>query len=140
MIRASNKSGLGPIVVGEGEHTYEVEHDWGRLPPELAYGNTHGFIGSYTKTSHSISCIVLGQEGGEMQRDYHYSAARDAAALDANRAGRRGDHARRAGHAHLTARIRVRPARTRVDTDLDERHARAARDSGEAGRRSDRAW
>ena len=42
MIRASNKSGLGPIVVGEGEHTYEVEHDWGRLPPELAYGNTHG--------------------------------------------------------------------------------------------------
>jgi len=42
-----------------------------------AYGNTHGFIGSYAKTSHSISCVVLAEENGEMQRDYHYDAARD---------------------------------------------------------------
>lgn len=47
-----------------------------------AYGNTHGFIGSYTKSSHSISCVVLGSENGEMQRDYYYSAARDAADLE----------------------------------------------------------
>ena len=47
-----------------------------------AYGNTHGFIGSYTKTSHSISCVVLASENGEMQRDYYYSAARDAADLE----------------------------------------------------------
>jgi PmbA protein len=55
-----------------------------------AYGNTHGFIGSYTKTSHSISCVVLSQEGDEMQRDYYYSAARDAADLeDLERIGQR---------------------------------------------------
>ena len=48
-----------------------------------AYGNTHGFLGSFTKTSHSISCIVLGGENGEMQRDYYYSATRDPAALEA---------------------------------------------------------
>ena len=42
MIRASSKSGLDPIVLGEGEHSYEVQHDWGRLPPKIAYGNTHG--------------------------------------------------------------------------------------------------
>ncbi len=47
-----------------------------------AYGNTHGFIGSYTKTSHSISCVVLASEGGEMQRDYYYSAARDPGDLE----------------------------------------------------------
>lgn len=48
-----------------------------------AYGNTHGFIGSYTKSSHSINCVVLGSVNGEMQRDFHYSAARDPADLEA---------------------------------------------------------
>ena len=43
-----------------------------------AYGNTHGFIGSYSKTSHSITCVLLAEEGGVMQRDYHYTAARHA--------------------------------------------------------------
>ena len=47
-----------------------------------AYGNTHGFIGSFSKTSHSISCVVLGEADGEMQRDYHYSAARDSTELE----------------------------------------------------------
>lgn len=47
-----------------------------------AYGNTHGFIGSYRKTSHSISCAVVGNTDGHMERDYHYSAARDAADLE----------------------------------------------------------
>lgn len=43
-VRASNKSGLGPVVVGQGDHTYECLHDWARLPPDsgLAFGNTHG--------------------------------------------------------------------------------------------------
>ena len=47
-----------------------------------AYGNTHGFVGSYAKSSHSISCVVLASDEGEMQRDYFYSAARDAAELE----------------------------------------------------------
>lgn len=41
-IHASNKSGKGPIIVGTGDHTYEVIHDWGTLPKTIAYGNTHG--------------------------------------------------------------------------------------------------
>lgn len=41
-----------------------------------AYGNTHGFVGSYSKTSHSITCILLAEQDGVMQRDYHYTAAR----------------------------------------------------------------
>jgi PmbA protein len=51
-----------------------------------AYGNTHGFTGSYTKTSHGISCVVLSNEAGEMQRDYYYSTARDPADLEDIRA------------------------------------------------------
>ncbi|MGI9272809.1 MAG: metalloprotease PmbA [Woeseiaceae bacterium] len=46
-----------------------------------AYGNTHGFVGSYSKSSHSMSCVVLGNENGDMQRDYYYSSARDPADL-----------------------------------------------------------
>ena len=47
-----------------------------------AYGNSHGFTGSFSKTSHSISCVVLGSADGEMQRDYYYSTARDPAELE----------------------------------------------------------
>jgi PmbA protein len=47
-----------------------------------AYGNSHGFIGSFSKTSHSMSCVVLGSADGEMQRDYYYSSARDPAELE----------------------------------------------------------
>ena len=43
-----------------------------------AYGNTHGFLGSYAKTSHSITCILLAGTDGDMQRDYYYTSARSA--------------------------------------------------------------
>jgi PmbA protein len=47
-----------------------------------AYGNTHGFMDSYAKSSHSITCVLLAGQNGDMQRDYQYSAARDASELD----------------------------------------------------------
>lgn len=47
-----------------------------------AYGNTHGFVGSYPRTTHSISCSVVGESDGDMERDYHYSTARDAGELE----------------------------------------------------------
>ena len=28
-------------ILGEGEHTYECIHDWGELPANIKYGNTH---------------------------------------------------------------------------------------------------
>lgn len=49
---------------------------------ERCYGNSHGFIGSVASSSHSVSCAVLGVSGDEMQRDYHYSVARDPADLE----------------------------------------------------------
>jgi PmbA protein len=41
------------------------------------YGNTHGFIGGYPTTSHTLSCVVLAGTGEDMQRDYWYSSSRD---------------------------------------------------------------
>lgn len=42
-----------------------------------AYGNTHGFTGSYSRTSHNITCVVLAESEGVMQRDYYYTTSRD---------------------------------------------------------------
>ena len=47
-----------------------------------AYGNTHGFLASFPRSSHSISCMVIGEADGDMQRDYFYSTSRDSALLD----------------------------------------------------------
>ena len=46
------------------------------------YGNTHGFVGGYPTTSHSVSCVVLAGKGEDMQRDYWYSSSRDWQELD----------------------------------------------------------
>ncbi|HEX2243409.1 MAG TPA: metalloprotease PmbA [Gammaproteobacteria bacterium] len=46
------------------------------------YGNTHGFIGGYRATRHSLSCAVIGKQMNHMQRDYWYSVARDSRLLD----------------------------------------------------------
>ncbi len=41
-VHAGNKSGLGALITGKDDHTYEMIHDWGDLPTGMAYGNTHG--------------------------------------------------------------------------------------------------
>ncbi|MGR8940791.1 MAG: metalloprotease PmbA [Gammaproteobacteria bacterium] len=40
-------------------------------------GNTLGFLQGSMSTRHSISCSVLAERGGSMQRDYWYSVARN---------------------------------------------------------------
>ena len=50
------------------------------------YGNTHGFVGGYPTTSHSLSCVVLAGSGDEMQRDYWYTSSRDWRELDGGEA------------------------------------------------------
>ncbi len=46
------------------------------------YGNSLGFLHGYASTRHSISCSVLGERNGDMERDYWYSVARDQKNLD----------------------------------------------------------
>ena len=42
ILGATNKSGSKPPVLGSGSHVYECIHDWGELPQDIKYGNTHG--------------------------------------------------------------------------------------------------
>ncbi|MDH5377709.1 MAG: metalloprotease PmbA [Gammaproteobacteria bacterium] len=46
------------------------------------YANSHGFIGGYPTTRHSISCTVIGKESDTMQRDYWFSTSRMASGLE----------------------------------------------------------
>ena len=40
------------------------------------YGNTQGFVGGYPFSRHSLSCMVMAQDGESMQRDYWYDSSR----------------------------------------------------------------
>lgn len=42
------------------------------------YGNSHGFLGAYSRSSHSITAVVLAESDGTKQRDYHYTSSRVA--------------------------------------------------------------
>ena len=49
------------------------------------YGNTHGFLQTQQRTRHSISCSVVGESDGNMQRDYWYDVSRNPNQLDTAR-------------------------------------------------------
>ncbi|MCH7662400.1 MAG: metalloprotease PmbA, partial [Chloroflexi bacterium] len=46
------------------------------------YGNTHGFVGNYTSTRHNISCAVIAEQDGAMQRDYWFTTSRNPEDLE----------------------------------------------------------
>ncbi|SDI40623.1 microcin-processing peptidase 1. Unknown type peptidase. MEROPS family U62 [Ferrimonas sediminum] len=46
------------------------------------YGNSHGFIGSYASSRHSLSCVLIGKDEHGMERDYDYTVSRRFDALD----------------------------------------------------------
>ena len=71
------------------------------------YGNSHGFIGGYPSSRHSLSCAVVGEQDHAMQRDYWYTTARRADDLEAAAAV-----GRRAGERTL-ARLGARRISTR---------------------------
>jgi PmbA protein len=46
------------------------------------YANSHGFVGGYPTTTHSISCSVVAQSNDSLERDYWYSVSRVPGELD----------------------------------------------------------
>lgn len=42
ILAATDKAGTKKPIIGSAEHTYEVTHEWGDLPTDIQYGNTHG--------------------------------------------------------------------------------------------------
>lgn len=46
------------------------------------YANSHGFVGLFPYTRHEISCVLVGKDKDEMQRDFYYTVATDPAELE----------------------------------------------------------
>src|SRR5215468_7595205 len=89
--RVSNSEGAG---VGSQRHTG-------------VYGNSLGFLAGYSSTSHSTSCTLIAQAGGDMQRDYWWSVARDPGELEA------AEHIGRTAGERTLARLGARRLSTR---------------------------
>jgi len=73
-----------------------------------AYANSHGFLGSYPSTHHSMSCSVVARQDDSLERDYWYTVARCADELGApeqvgQEAARRA--VRRLGSRQLSTRV-----------------------------------
>ena len=57
------------------------------------YGNSHGQLVGHPSSRHSVSCVVIGEDGDDMQRDYSFSVARRYdQLLDARQIGREAAH------------------------------------------------
>jgi PmbA protein len=56
---------------------------FGSYTGQRVFANSRGFAGSYRTTSVSISAMPVAQQNGSMERDYWYSATRDASKLEA---------------------------------------------------------
>lgn len=71
------------ITNSEGATVSELEGAY-------VYGNTHGFVGGYASTRHSIACAAIAEDGSGMQRDDWYTISREPDALEpAQAVGRR---------------------------------------------------
>lgn len=66
------------------------------------YGNTHGINAGYPSSRYSLSCMVIGSHGDDMQRDYAYTVNRRASRLDSPQ--RVGEEAAKATVERLGAR------------------------------------
>jgi PmbA protein len=71
------------------------------------HGNSLGFLEGFGSTSHSVSCVLLAEQDGAMQRDYWYSSVRDRRDLeDIESIGRRAGE-------RAVARLNARKLTTR---------------------------
>jgi len=73
-----------------------------------AYANSHGFVGSYPTSTHSLSCSVVAKSASSLERDYWYTVSRRPEDLESPESVGE-ESARRA-----LARLDARPISTRV--------------------------
>lgn len=77
---ATDKTGSKLPILGDGEHKYEAIHDWGELPSNIKYGNTHSVAEdaqghiyvhhTVHKTSASPDSVVVFDEKGKFVRSW----------------------------------------------------------------------
>ncbi|MBI3080377.1 MAG: TldD/PmbA family protein [candidate division NC10 bacterium] len=66
----------------------------------ICYANTHGFLGEYRASSHTLTVVPVAAANGQMQRDYWYSAHRRLSGLEAPEAVGRTAAARTVRRLH----------------------------------------
>jgi len=80
ILGAQDKAGSKLPIVGTGEHTYEAIHDWGTLPGNIKYGNTHSVAEdshgniyvhhTVHATSNSGDAVVVFDDKGKFVRSF----------------------------------------------------------------------
>jgi hypothetical protein len=80
ILRSEDKSGTKNPIIGEGEHKYECIHDWGQLPSNIKYGNTHSVVEdsqghiyihhTVYKDSPSSDSVVVFDDKGKFVRSF----------------------------------------------------------------------
>ena len=77
LARACESAGLGMdarLRNSDGATVHTAEH-------LSVYANSHGFIGPERATRHTVSCALVADANGAMQRDYWYDSTRSAAEM-----------------------------------------------------------
>jgi len=72
----------------------------------FVYANSHGFVGGYPSSRHSISCSVIAENNNAMQRDYWYTNARDASDMES------AEYVGKLAGERTVRRLGVRPIKT----------------------------
>ncbi|HEY2842897.1 MAG TPA: hypothetical protein VGJ09_04575 [Bryobacteraceae bacterium] len=80
ILRSEDKAGSKNLIIGEGEHKYECIHDWGNLPSNIKYGNTHSVVEdsqghiyihhTVYKDSPSADSVVVFDDKGKFVRSF----------------------------------------------------------------------
>jgi hypothetical protein len=79
-LKATDKTGSRYPILGEGDYKYECIHDWGELPSNIKYGNTHSVCEdaqghiyihhTVYKDSQSPDSVVVFDEKGKFVRSW----------------------------------------------------------------------
>ena len=91
-------------------HQFRRRHRSSTQRDVRVYGNSHGFLEGFASTSHSLSCVLLAQQGEDMQRDYWYTTARDAHGSAGGRSDRAQGRRARAARGWAAAQLTTRKA------------------------------
>ncbi len=95
-IRAQDKTGNAPVIVGEGDHQYECMHGWGQLPDTIKWGNTHNvavdeagliYIKHQTSGSAPMDSIVVFDPAGKVVRSFGEEYSGGGHGLDLRKEG-----------------------------------------------------
>ena len=95
---ADDKSGSKNPILGAGEHKYECIHDWGDLPSNIKYGNTHSVVEdaqghiyihhTVHATSQSPDAVVVFDAKGKFVRSFGAMFRGGAHGMHMNKEGR----------------------------------------------------